>query len=78
MDTLHLDRPAFDNAFSEVRLHHFATEASILALPPGVFPRRVVVKGLGNGQPLLRSNLNAERATYKQALGIVSLVIFND
>lgn len=60
--------------------HQHVTFASDLGLPPGHRPASLVVRGLGNGQPfyLQPGMSSADRWYYRQAMGCVFLVIYND
>lgn len=64
--------------------HIFVAEASELQLPPGTWPAYIHVDGLGNGQPFVRTSKKVDRegdilrVRYRQALGCVDILIFND
>lgn len=62
---------------SEMTPHHFVTEASILALPVGKFPKQIETE-IGNGNPLVLNKWDGQEFTYTQSLGCVQLTIFND
>lgn len=67
-----------DGSITETEPHHYVTEASTLGLPPGSYPERLETD-LGNGLPLLRVRRSADRAwLYRQDLGCVDLVVFDD
>ena len=54
----------------------FSTDASMLNIPPGRIPRRLATT-LGNEQPLLLVDHDAQSMTYRQALGALKLTVFN-
>lgn len=62
---------------SEMSPDHFATEASMLCLPVGKFPKQIETE-IGNGQPLVLNKWDGREFTYTQSLGCVTLTIFND
>jgi hypothetical protein len=63
---------------TETETFRFVTEASTIGLPPGNFPRTLETD-LGNGQPLVRQDGGMERGVrYRQLLGCISVIIFND
>ena len=57
--------------------HTFSTFASDIELAPGHWPARLETE-IGNGQPLVRAKLDAVGAVYRQALGIITLNVFNN
>ena len=67
--------------FVEGDPHHFSGEASSLGLPPGEWPEKLETT-VGNLQPLVRVRYNCgeelQYVVYDQALGCISLKIFND
>ena len=63
---------------TEVRPHVWTVFASDLELPPGNWPRTIIETKLGNGQPFLLRSVNANKATYRQGNGCLTLIIFND
>jgi hypothetical protein len=66
----------------EHEVHQFAAEASSLGFPVGQFPEKILTD-MGNGQPLI---LDSKKVcdgdlmwvVYRQALGCISLKVFND
>ena len=62
---------------TEISPLHFVAEASDLGLPPGVWPDAFTTD-LGNGQRLVRVDLDDGRGLYRQSLGCIELAIYND
>lgn len=57
----------------------WATDASTLGWAPGTRAARTLPTTLGNGQPFLLQAVDADgTARYAQALGCVTLTVFND
>jgi len=56
----------------------YSAEASDLRIPPGQMPKKLDVNGLGNGQAFFLTNWNDERFVYRQALGVLSIKVWND
>lgn len=54
----------------------FSTEASMLELPPGEFPK-LIDTSLGNGQPFRFIRYADGAAQYLQVMGCIQLLIFN-
>lgn len=66
------------NDVIEVDVHRFGAEASTLQWAPGYFPR-VITTDLGNGQPMRLTSVHKDGThTYRQAMGCISLVVWND
>ena len=63
---------------SPYALHRLLTEASDLGLPPGVWPRQVFTRDIGNYQPFMLVEVKEGEAIYKQWMGCTTLVIVND
>jgi hypothetical protein len=62
--------------------HHFTAEASELGFPAGMFPEEIKTD-MGNGQAFILDQEKVDDGDllwvrYRQALGCVSLTIFND
>lgn len=67
---------------TEEHPHHFAIEASMLGLKPGVWPSTMETS-LGNGLPLIKMyehkhGEDVTHYTYCQANGVVQVEVFND
>lgn len=67
---------------TEVECHRWSTEASDLGLSPGNWPEQLPTI-LGNKLPFLRDTKKVRDGdllwvTYRQALGCISLRVFND
>jgi hypothetical protein len=64
---------------TESKLHTFTTEASTLRWKPGYFPQQLKVEGqFGNGQPFTRTKITPDVIEYRQQLGCVTILVFND
>ena len=61
----------------EHEVHQWSTEASDLRLPPGCWPGSISTE-LGNGQPFIFQTFDGKCAFYRQALGCLTLKIWND
>lgn len=68
----------------EHQVHRFTAWASELGLRPGQWPSTLTTD-LGNGQPLYRSHValspdgtEVQSVCYSQALGCITLTVFND
>lgn len=61
----------------ETHIHRWATEASTLGLRVGVWPDRLETT-LGNGRDFILQDLSLMGGTYKQELGCLELIVFND
>lgn len=78
-----IDNTMLDNGIvSEHDVHQFVAEASSLGLHPGMWPTHIDTT-LGNKQHFVRAHFehhdgNLLWARYDQALGCISLKIFND
>ncbi len=62
---------------TETELHILVAEASDLGWPVGVWPATVETT-IGNGQRLQLWSASREYRTYRQALGVIVLRVFND
>jgi hypothetical protein len=68
---------------TESEVHTFTAEASSLGLPPGEWPVSLETE-IGNRQPFIRTSRKIDAdgdtmwVTYRQALGCVTLRVFND
>jgi hypothetical protein len=62
---------------TEFELHRFETEASQLRWPVGHFPKNLETT-MGNGQLFVRQNLDEFCAKYRQVLGCIELIVWND
>jgi hypothetical protein len=66
----------------ESKVHEFTAEASELGFPVGQFPEKILTD-MGNGQAFVRvSEIGRDGdllwVLYRQALGCISLKVFND
>lgn len=66
-----------DKNATEVKVHEWAIDASDLRLPPGVVPPSLNTT-LGNQQPFLLIYHGSDRFLYRQSMGCIGLVVFND
>jgi len=64
------------NAF-EWSPFQFTTDASMLELAPGVWPKTLATD-LGNGLPFVRTGLDPDCGHYAQANGCIVLNVYND
>jgi len=68
---------------TEVEPHQFVAEASSLGLHPGEWPNKMFTF-IGNGQPFcysfkkLTEDGDLAYVSYRQALGCITLKVFND
>jgi hypothetical protein len=66
------------NDFDEFENGRLSTDASVLGLPPGMWPNSFTVANLGNGRPFLLTYHGDGGADYRQELGCLRITIFND
>ncbi len=79
MNNYDIARRPFKNVVLEDQVHQFSAEASELALSPGRWPTMIEANDgvFGNGLPLLRHEVRANYAVYRQQFGCVELTIWN-
>jgi hypothetical protein len=65
------------DAATEYSIHHFATEASTIGIPPGKWPDKLLTD-LGNAQPFILQWAGPNSAKYLQDCGCIVLTVYND
>lgn len=64
---------------TEVETHRWCIDASTLGLGPGVEYPQHLLTTLGNGQPFVFDDFDRSgTAVYQQAMGCLTLKVFND
>jgi hypothetical protein len=59
-------------------LNHFTTEASDLGWKAGQWPAKIALRGCGNGMPLVQDDVTENGVIYRQDMGCVSVMVYND